>query len=156
MSESDYSDFLKYDFYNCIEKSIFKDGMEKKFDLKYIYYYVKANKILLDNISINNKFSPDEITVPMMPLYKQYGLLHTIEKCIFQIEKKVNKHIIMDMNRVNKLYNSLYDEILHYFNVILHMGDDDVINFSVQKKYTYYKNEYSHRNMIVKKKSIIV
>jgi len=150
----EYNIFLRLDFSECLEKCVFNDGMKNKFNIKYIYYYVKAHKILYDYWSIDMDYLKNNISIPLLPIHKQYRLMAMIEKTIYTIKKQskkiINYDYYYDYETTDINYNQLYDNIIHYFNVIVHAGDENIFNFSDQKKYTYYMNEYNNRDKIIK------
>jgi len=145
---TDYTDFLKNDFFDLVENCKMRNDMKNKFLQKYIYYFLKSHKILLDYMKFESYEFSDIITVPIIPMLEQYRLVYSIDRCIQKIDNNykkecINNIIINNDNNTIKKINRLYDNILYIFNTIIHT---DLLAVPEICHYSYYSNDYKYSN----------
>jgi len=157
---TDYSEFLKSDFLDLIENSKMTQDMETKFLSKYVYYFLKSHKILLDYMKFASHEFADIITVPMIPILDQYKLVYSIDKSIRSIHKKCFQNIINydnigNVKKYNKYMNKMYDNVLYCFNTIIHT---DLLSEPTICHYKYYSSNCNDNvdNIIINKKKTII
>jgi len=120
---NNYSNFLQSDFYNLLKNCKMKEDMKNTFNLKYIYYFLKSHKILLDYMSYDKTEFKNRITIPCIPLNDQIKIVYSIQRSRYQIKNKFKQNIC-DNCKNNINIDDKYDE----FNIININNTRDVSN----------------------------